>query len=92
MVDVILKNLLSSAWGKNFIVWIFSLFVAGIMALSWFCLHMVNELKACNEVCQQQSMEYGHERQKLIEGHMSDLRAFGERVAQIEQQIKQRRK
>lgn len=79
-MDKILQTLLSSGWGKNFIMWVFSLMVLGISSLSWAVVHQANELKELNAVLYEQERRAAEDRERLIREHIEYIQQTNQRV------------
>ena len=87
-MDKILQSLLSTAWGKNFIMWVFSLFVLGISSLSWAVAHQANEIKQLNEQLYLAQRQASDDRERLIRETMQYIQETDNRVNAIIKKVK----
>jgi hypothetical protein len=85
-MDKILTQLLSAAYGKNLIVWLFSMFMIAIGGLCWYCFFQAAELKACNADLVQAAKDCNKEKELIYERTAAEYKSLLERLNALEKQ------
>jgi hypothetical protein len=85
-MDKILTQLLSAAYGKNLIVWLFSMFMIAIGGLCWHSFFQASELKACNSELVQAAKECNKEKELIYEKTAAEYKSLLERINALEKQ------
>lgn len=89
-MDKLLATLISTAWGRNLIMWFFAVLVLGIACLSWAYIKLQSDLAACNDAHMVDQRKWSEEREKLIREQITYIQNTLNRVEQIEQKQKKR--
>lgn len=90
-MDKLLASLISTAWGKNLIMWFFAVLVVGIASLSWAYISLQKELARCNDDHLQEVRRFSDEKEKLIQENIAYIIETTRRVAELEK-LKRKRK
>ena len=83
-MDKLLASLISTAWGKNLIMWFFAVLVVGIASLSWAYISLQAELRRCNDEHLQEVRRFSDEKEKLIQENIAYIIETTRRVAELE--------
>lgn len=87
-MDKLLMSLISTAWGKNLIMWFFAVLVVGCASLSWACVKLQSELQKCNEYHTNEQKRFSTEKEALIREHLNYIKATLKRVEELEKKRK----
>ncbi len=90
-MDKLLASLISTAWGRNLIMWFFAVLVLGIASLSWAYIAIQEELRRCNDEHLQEVRRFYDEKERLIQENIAYIIETNLRVAELEK-IKKRKR
>mgnify|MGYP000996595266 CR=1 FL=1 len=87
-MDKLLTQLISTAWGKNLIMWFFAVLVLGCASLCWYCMILANKLEKCNDDHIQAERFFSNERERMFKESITVYQSFLERIASLEKKNK----
>jgi hypothetical protein len=91
VMDKLLATLISTAWGRNLIMWFFAVLVLGIACLSWAYIKLQSDLAACNDAHMVDQRKWSEEREKLIREQLDFIIGTNERVLRLEKRLTKKR-
>ena len=87
-MDQVLKSLLSTTWGKNFIMWIFGAFIAAIAGLSIYVQKIEEQLSQKNLDLINAEKAFSQEKERLFRENIATYQNMLKRIETLEKMRK----
>ena len=91
-MDKLLLKMISTSWGRNIIYTFLGVLIAGIAALSWFCLKPQNSLDDCQNERIQAERQFAQTRENLVRESVTVYTGFLSRIQALEEKAKTKKK